>query len=199
MDPQKQSNEPIVQQAQLKTNNNVVIIIVLAILAVGGFIFGGVEFWQNMQKDDEIKNLQAKIIKIEEQDKDTMVEENKDQEELNNGQNCNNLPSEKNEPIPVSFDDKTIALINEIYSEFDYGLKFLQKGKDGISEIMAINVPYQQNKKTGGSGGSYLAFYYRVKQGDDWALVHKGNAPDYCSNFDENILEAFGDLLSCVK
>jgi len=188
-----------ITQSEAKKCKHMPIIIILAVLAIGGLGFGGFEFWQNIQKDDEAKNLQAKNTKIEEQDKDTLVEDNKDQEGLNNDQNCNNLPSEINEPILGFFDDKTIALTNKIYSEFDFEINFLQKGKDGISEIMRINVPHQQNKKTGELGGSYLAFYYRANHGDDWALVYIGNAPDYCSNFDENILEAFGDLLSCVK
>lgn len=200
----EQQNQPTDLKPQPMTKpdkkcKHIPTIIILAVLAIGGLGFGGFEFWQNMQKDDEIKNLQAEIVKIEEQDKDALVEENKDQEELNNDQNCNDSLSEINEPISGFFDDKTTALLKKIYSEFDFKIKFMQKGKDGISEIMGINVPYQQNKKTGGSGGSYLAFYYRAKHGDDWILVDMGNAPDYCSNFDENILEAFGDLLSCVK
>lgn len=48
-------------------NKNLALIIILAILAVGGLGFGGFELWQNIQKDDDIKNLQADKTKLEEQ------------------------------------------------------------------------------------------------------------------------------------
>ena len=41
------------------------VVIILAVLAVVGFGFGGFELWQNMKKDDEIKNLQAENTKNE--------------------------------------------------------------------------------------------------------------------------------------
>ncbi len=43
------------------------IIIILAILTVAGIGFGGFELWQNMQKDNDIKNLQADKAKLGEQ------------------------------------------------------------------------------------------------------------------------------------
>ena len=60
MEPQSQPTnlnpEPIINP--VKKRNLTPIIIILVILAIGGLGFGGFEFWQNMKKDDEIKNLQ---------------------------------------------------------------------------------------------------------------------------------------------
>ena len=73
MEPQNQlidqTPQPIMEQSTKKCKNkNLALIIILAILAVGGLSFGGFELWQNMQKDNDIKNLQADKTKLEEQE-----------------------------------------------------------------------------------------------------------------------------------
>lgn len=78
MDSQKQAIKPIAQQPQseIKNKKYVAIIIVLAILAVGGFVFGGIELWQKMQKEDEISKLQSgKNIQQEAVEEDINMEE----------------------------------------------------------------------------------------------------------------------------
>ena len=57
------------QSAEAQQKNNVTsakckhmpIIITLAVLAVSGLFFGGIELWQNTQKNNEIKSLQTRI------------------------------------------------------------------------------------------------------------------------------------------
>ena len=57
------------QSAEAQQKNNATsakckhmpIIITLAVLAVSGLCFGGIELWQNTQKNNEIKNLQTRI------------------------------------------------------------------------------------------------------------------------------------------
>ena len=79
MEPQ---NQPIDSNPQptaepAKKCKHTAMIVILAILAIGGIGFGGYEFWQNIQKDDEIKNLQAENIKAEESENE-IAEENKE-------------------------------------------------------------------------------------------------------------------------
>lgn len=47
---------PATQQAQPKAKNKkyITTIIILAIIAIGGFIFGGIGFWHKTQKDDDV-------------------------------------------------------------------------------------------------------------------------------------------------
>ena len=57
------------QSAEAQQKNNATsakckhmpVIITLAVLAVSGLCFGGIELWQNTQKNNEIKNLQTRI------------------------------------------------------------------------------------------------------------------------------------------
>lgn len=57
------------QSAEAQQKNNATsakckhmpIIIILAVLAVSGLCFGGIELWQNTQKNNEIKSLQTRI------------------------------------------------------------------------------------------------------------------------------------------
>lgn len=57
------------QSAEVQQKNNatsakckhIPIIITLAVLAVSGLCFGGIELWQNTQKNNEIKSLQTRI------------------------------------------------------------------------------------------------------------------------------------------
>ncbi len=57
------------QSAEVQQKNNATsakckhmpIIITLAVLAVSGLCFGGIELWQNTQKNNEIKSLQTRI------------------------------------------------------------------------------------------------------------------------------------------
>lgn len=74
MNPQEQvSSESTTQlvKSEAKKCNHIIIIVALAILTVGGFVFGGVELWQSMQKDDEIKALRSENDRQQE-----VVEEN---------------------------------------------------------------------------------------------------------------------------
>lgn len=79
-DPNQISSTPTQVIESPKKCKHLPIIIVLAILAVGGLGFGGFELWQNIQKDSDIKNLQAKIDNSAELDKkddaDIVIEHN---------------------------------------------------------------------------------------------------------------------------
>lgn len=61
MDTQEQIIEPIKKQTEPKVENKkfLAIIIALIILAVGGFVFGGVQLQQNMQMKGEIEDLKS--------------------------------------------------------------------------------------------------------------------------------------------
>lgn len=64
MNPQEQASiNPAMQPVKSETKkvNYVLIISILTILAVGGFIFGGIELWQNVQANEEINNLEEKL------------------------------------------------------------------------------------------------------------------------------------------
>lgn len=109
-------NQPTNSNLQLivepaKKCKHMPIIIILAILAIGGFGFGGYELWQNMQKDNEVKNLQAENTKVEE------LKEEKENE-----------IAEENKEIkdnPVSSDIVSGPYIKDSYFYVpDWGLKF---------------------------------------------------------------------------
>ena len=70
-------NPTQVAESQKKCKH-VPVIIVLAVLAASGIGFGGFELWQNVQKDNDINNLQADKIKSEEQkaEKENIAVEN---------------------------------------------------------------------------------------------------------------------------
>lgn len=55
--PSMQNQQPAIKPT--KKCKHLPIIVILAIFAIGGLGFGGLELWQNMQKNDEIKKLQA--------------------------------------------------------------------------------------------------------------------------------------------
>lgn len=64
MNPQEQASSELTAQpvkSETKKCNHMVIIVILAILAVGGFVFGGVELWQNIQNNNKLNELQSQI------------------------------------------------------------------------------------------------------------------------------------------
>lgn len=89
MGPQKQTSiEPDIKPTKPETKkcNHTVIIVILAILTVGGFVFGGVELWQSIQKDDSLKVLQNTneelLGKIENESEDIVLEDGNGEENL---------------------------------------------------------------------------------------------------------------------
>lgn len=85
-----------------KKSNQLAIILVLAVLAVAGIVFGGYTLAQNAKKDDSIKNLQAQVEKIskkaaaEAESNSTTIEEPK---ELNTTQQ---ISENKVAPVTVA-------------------------------------------------------------------------------------------------
>jgi len=78
------------------------IIIILAILTISGLGFGGFEFWQNIQKDHEIKTLQAEKAAGQ-----------KDEEKVEVSEEQNDPPAEQTEQPEVKPDkslDQEITL-----------------------------------------------------------------------------------------
>lgn len=69
MNPQQQIHvEPTEQSAKLGTKkcNHVIIIIIFAVLAVSGFVFGGFELWQRMQEDNvAITSVDEGILSVD--------------------------------------------------------------------------------------------------------------------------------------
>lgn len=59
-----QTSAQVVESPKNAKNENLPLIIILAILAVAGIGFGGFELWQNMQKNNEIKDLQAEVADL---------------------------------------------------------------------------------------------------------------------------------------
>lgn len=73
MEPQNQSigqtSQPMTEQPIKKCKNkNLPLIIALVILAVVGFGFGGFELWQNVQINDEVKELKTENTKLKNQE-----------------------------------------------------------------------------------------------------------------------------------
>lgn len=95
MNPQEQTTEPITQQTQSEAKNKkyIAIIVILAILTIGGFVFGGIELWQNMQKEDEIVKLQFKNDNLQ-------SENNKNEYNDSMGEN---IADEKNNTNNIEF------------------------------------------------------------------------------------------------
>lgn len=99
------------------------IIIILAILTIGGLGFGGFELWQNIQKDHEIKTLQAE-----------KTEEQKDEEEVGVSEEQKTPQTEPTEGSPEENLDREIILqfdsfrakINIPYNSFAFA--YLQDG-----------------------------------------------------------------------
>lgn len=59
-------NDMLVQDKAPKQKNKYVpVIAILTIVAIAGLGFGGYELWQNMQKDEEVKTLQAENIDLQ--------------------------------------------------------------------------------------------------------------------------------------
>lgn len=58
MEPENQPTNPNPQPMEkpVKKCKHIPIIIILAILAIGGLGFGGFEFWQNIQKDSTLND-----------------------------------------------------------------------------------------------------------------------------------------------
>ena len=65
---------PEAAPASVKKHSCTPVIIILAILAIGGLGFGGYEFWQNIEKDNHIALL--------EKEKSELEQENKEQEDI---------------------------------------------------------------------------------------------------------------------
>lgn len=79
MEPQNQpvnlNSQPTIESA--KKCKHMPIIIILAILAIGGLGFGGYGFWQSMQKDNEKSTIEAKLAeeKNKNQELQTQIDE----------------------------------------------------------------------------------------------------------------------------
>ena len=119
MEPENQPTNPNPQPMEkpVKKCKHMPIIIILAILAIGGIGFGGYELWQNMQKDDEIKNLQAE--KGEEQKDKEKVETSEEQDNTSNEYENNSEDRKLNPIISSSKQDQIFSLANNFHI-YDY-------------------------------------------------------------------------------
>lgn len=96
MNPQEQdTTESIVKRAQSEAKNKkyVAAIVILIILMIGSLVFGGVELWQNMRKEDEIVKLQF--------ENDNLQSEN-NKNEYNDSMG-GNIADEKNNTNSIEF------------------------------------------------------------------------------------------------
>lgn len=93
MDPQEQitpglAMKPIKPEVK---RYNYVIITILSILAVGGFVFSGIELWQNVQKENKINELSDQLEKSNGQaNEDVYSDIDEDENESENGNNDKN-------------------------------------------------------------------------------------------------------------
>lgn len=108
-----QTPRPMMKQPVGK-NKNLLLIIILAVLAVGGIGFGGFELWQNMQKDSEIVNYRNRFGSIE-QEENTKLS-NSDDEESRILESTNS----------VGFESFSASLLNKIKS-LDESVQFYKQ------------------------------------------------------------------------
>ena len=160
MNPQEQTAESVVRQAQPEARNKkyVAIIIVFAIIAIGGIVFGGIELWQNMQAKKEIDSLNNAIS----------VQTTEDEQPQ-----FNDYYAEAMFIYSWFMDNATLLKYSNMDSEYDeyqilnlYGMKTIDDMKQRAYKVFdKAFVDARINQKL--SEGL-------LKQGDNVVLVHDG-------------------------
>lgn len=159
MNLQEQVIEPIAQQAQPKVKDKkyVAIIVILTIIAIGGIVFGGIELWQNMQKEDEISKLQSEKNIQQEATEENMSMEGHGQ---NNTQQSNSSTHWSIVNYSKSAFDKTKC--KNCQQDLDYGVTART-----VEELYGRTQDYENDVDFGKS----VAYTFELGYGHDGHIV----------------------------